>query len=98
MNGPEHYAEAERLLQEAQRLRETRTAGYSGPISDLVMAYNIAVSEAGVHATLAHAAATAEAAPVDPQRGPLVQLPLSEDAFFPGSAADPGTPWGRVLR
>ena len=51
MNGPEHYREAERLLGEAQK--HTREGFH-------VLA-GAAGQRAGVHATLALAAATAEA-------------------------------------
>lgn len=60
MTGPEHYREAERLLEEFGQEIEV-------PIED--RAFTIAYLTAGmartqVHATLAHAAATIDAAPL----------------------------------
>ncbi|MFE9003172.1 hypothetical protein ACFYOY_13670 [Streptomyces sp. NPDC007875] len=53
MTGPEHYREAERLLAEADNIAE-----HGGDMGEMIAA-------AQVHATLAHAAATAQAALVN---------------------------------
>lgn len=73
MNGPEHYAEAERLLGEAARMTQTEdewgpsgvNAALPGPERDR------AIAAAQVHATLAVAAVTAQAA-FDPEGRALV--------------------------
>lgn len=85
MNGPEHYREAERLLGEVRK-------GYEdGP----TMSYqheSCTLAEAQVHATLALAAATVEAA--DEGR------PVSVLRPFPGDDVDPPLPgngWGRAF-
>lgn len=87
MTGPEHYREAERLAELAM-----------SP-SGLALAqdgYDVA-GTAQIHATLALAAATVEAA--DQQidvnyRRPLIIRPTKGDDVDP---AFPGSPWGRAL-
>jgi hypothetical protein len=58
VNGPNHYTEAERLLDVAQA--KAQEAG-GGPLAGDVMAYLVLRAQA--HATLALAAATVAAAP-----------------------------------
>jgi hypothetical protein len=66
MTGPEHYREAEELL-----LRASDDSAYDSAYDIDVGRFTSAdlIAQAQVHATLALAAATAEAAPVN--RGPL---------------------------
>lgn len=97
MNGPEHYAEAERLAVMAAESIDTLGNLPREKGQDAVQAAAAVLACAQVHATLALAAATAEAAPDSPIYGPLVQRPLPEGHAFEGSPASPGSPWGRVL-
>lgn len=85
MNGPEHYAEAERLLATAHKPSRTGCTASE------------AIKSAQVHATLALAAATVEAADqqIDTNyRRALILRPSAGDDVDP---AFPGTPWGRAL-
>lgn len=70
MNGPEHYAAAERLL--ASAMADDMEPGDPGEVSNLAAAQ--------VHATLALAAATALAAIPDwaPGSSPLTSLPADD--------------------
>lgn len=83
MNGPEHYIDAERLLKLAGN-------SHHAVRPDMLAA-------AQVHATLAVAAATAEAAPESPTCGPLVQPPTPAGVPIPDAPAYPGNDWGRAI-
>lgn len=84
MQGHQHYGAAEALLD---------MAGAEPEASTLTAYY---VSAAQVHATLALAAATVEAADhhTPPGRFQLINRPTPGDDVDP---AYPGTPWGRAL-
>lgn len=82
MNGPEHYAEAEQLL------------AFADSPAAVVMGLARVIAAAQVHATLALAAATAEAASDSAVSGPLVVAPGSWAGGFENRE---GTPWGIAL-
>lgn len=58
MNGPDHYREAERLLIEVNREQSPNFEGTIRPVHHDGLRAEM-VAQAQVHATLAHAAATA---------------------------------------
>ena len=85
MNGPEHYAEAERMIEGAYAARTERL-------------HAARVRIAQVHATLALVAATVEAADQATGNGtyarPLIRRPHKGDDVDPPM---PGSPWGNAL-
>lgn len=85
MNGPEHYREAERLLALALKHEENGLVPRS---------VDVCHAQAQVHATLALAAATIEAADHDPDGWRLIGRPVPAQH---GDPAYPGTPWGRAF-
>lgn len=77
MTGPEHFSEAEALIQQARTAEHYDTT-----------AIGLALAEAQVHATLALAAATALSAPVnDEHPGFTVE---EWDAWFAAAGTRPG--------
>lgn len=83
-----HYREAERLVQLSLRQRERDKPEDHAPLSQLTML------QAQVHATLAAAGATIEAADADANRDYLVKRPYPA---ADGDPAMPGTEWGRAF-
>jgi len=66
MTGPEHYREAERLTDQASTWANADTGWKAHLSSEERIAHRMGdLAEAQVHATLAHAAATAMGAPVE---------------------------------
>lgn len=92
MAGTDHYREAERILIGLPQQMTNFTAAVVAkePVEGLAIAQgaiSVAIDLAQVHATLALAAATAEA-------GDLVARPTPADET---DSAYPGTAWGRAL-
>ena len=89
MNGPEHYREAERILDHAEEHAEKHGDAW----------YLSAIGAAQVHATLALVAATLEASAqrIDQNyKRPLILRPMRADESI-GDPAYPGNQWGRAL-
>lgn len=94
MNGPEHYAEAERLL----ALAEKEMGGYAATLDPQAEAYHLAQGtwaqqRAQVHATLALVAATANVS-----RGAEATSLVDAPGPWSNGRQGDGTTWQEILR